>query len=371
MTVLLGIILLLPYFFFWGIVLRSTSKKDPSEPNIDHLPEITIICSIRNEELLLPQFLNKLISLENSQPNSLYFILIDDQSTDHTPILLSKFLLSINFSDRVTLLKTSPENSGKKQALNLAFREAKTEWAYVTDADCLTSWKSIKFLIQAAKSQSKAVFGPVIYTSKNTFLQVYQVLENSALMMLGSFQSARKNKTMGNAANMLVHVNSFNKINPFNSNLHVAGGDDIFLIEAFTLSGLQVETLSNPEASVYTPVLETWRELWHQRIRWAQKSRFQTKRNTQNSQILMVLFFILLWTITVLFINFAHYVELATMWGTKIIFDIYLLEKINRFYHQKSSIGYKMASSVFQTIFIPLIAVAQFFSKVYWKDRSY
>ncbi|MCL9980651.1 MAG: glycosyltransferase [Bacteroidia bacterium] len=371
MSFLLGLIILLPYFLFWGMVLRSNHRTVKSEPSNSPLPKITLICSIRNEERLLPVFLKNLNKIESENPHHLQYILIDDQSTDNTPQLLHDFLRSINYADRISVLQTSPEKSGKKQALNLAFQQTQTEWAYVTDADCITNWKAINFLTEAIKSDAKAVFGPVIYTGNSSFLQAYQILENSALMALGSYQSARNNKTMGNAANMLVHVNSFLKINPFDANLEVAGGDDIFLIEAFNQANINVETVTNPNASVYTPVLETWRELWHQRIRWAQKSRFQSQRNTQNSQILMVLFFILLWTITLLYLNFAHYVELAGMWGTKIIFDVFLLEKITRFYQQKSSIKHRMASSVFQSIYIPIIAFAQFFSKVHWKDRSY
>lgn len=371
MTFLVGISLLLPYFFFWGMVLRSSLKINPTHPFTENLPKITLICSIRNEEKLLPSFLQNLISLEQSHPHSLNYILVNDQSTDNTNIILNEFLQNVPFSDRISLINTSNGISGKKQALILAFEHTKTEWAYVTDADCITSWQAIISLFQAKQIQTKAVFGPVIYTSKNSFLQVYQMLENSALMFLGRFQSARNNKTMGNAANMLVHVESFKKTNPFHSNLHVAGGDDIFLIEAFTLSGLQIATVSKPSAAVYTPVLETWRELWNQRIRWAKKSQFQSLSNTRNSQILLLLFFILMWTVSTVFLNFAHYEELAMFWGAKIIFDVILLGKINHFYHQKSSTLHKMGASIFQTMFIPLIALAQFFSKVHWKNRSY
>ena len=371
MIFLLGIALLIPYIFFWGTVLRTSLKAIPLEQSNSPLPKITLICSIRNEQDLLPLFLENIKTLELQQPNQLHFLFIDDQSTDNTNSILSEFIQSVSFADRVDLIKTSPENSGKKQALKSAFQIASTEWAYVTDADCITHWEAINYLFNAINNETKAVFGPVIYTFESNFLQSYQALENSALMILGAFQSAKNNKTMGNAANMLVNVASFNETKPFDNNLHIAGGDDIFLIEAFQTARLNIATISDTNAAVQTPVLKNWGELWHQRIRWAQKSRFQTLKNTQNSQILIVVFFVFFWSITFLLLNFAQYVEMAILWGAKIIFDVYLLDRINRFYHQKTALGYKMGASIFQTLFIPCIAIAQFFSKVRWKNRIY
>jgi len=371
MIFLLGIALLVPYIFFWGTVLRASLNIIIPERSNSPLPKITLICSIRNEQDLLPLFLENIKKLESQNPYQLNYILIDDQSIDETAHILNEFIHLIPFSDRVHLIKTSPENPGKKQALQSAFQIASTEWAYVTDADCITNWEAIICLFKAVNSKTKAVFGPVIYTFESSFLQTYQVLENSALMILGAFQSAKNNKTMGNAANMLVNVTAFNEIKPFEHNLHIAGGDDIFLIEAFRSAGLSVGTISDTNAAVKTPVLKNWRELWHQRIRWAKKSRFQNNRNTQNSQILIVVFFVLLWSITFVMLNFAQYVEVAILWGAKIIFDVYLLDKINRYYNQQTALVHKIGASIFQTLFIPCIAFSQFFSRVHWKNRSY
>jgi len=375
MILILGIAILIPYLFYWGLVL-SHLKKEITLKSTEHdtFPEekISIVCSIRNEESSLPDFLENIKNIESINPNKIHYFFIDDLSTDSTAKLLKTFRENAAFQENISILKTSHDSSGKKQALNLAITKCTTEWVYITDADCIFTWHSINSLFHTAITKNAhAVFGPVIYQFKNQFIQSYQALENSALMILGNFQSARNNKTMGNAANMLVNVRSFNAIKPFQSNIQIAGGDDIFLIESFQQNKLKVETVTFRNAAVITPVLNNWKDLWHQRIRWAKKSRFQLNSNTRNSQILIVLFFIALWSVTGFMVKFVHYEEVAILWGTKILFDLYLLGNINKFYHQKTMLFHKILSSIFQTIFIPIIALAQFTSKVHWKNRSY
>lgn len=220
-------------------------------------------------------------------------------------------------------------------------------------------------------SKSQLVLGLVRFEEKNTTLGTYQRIENSALIALSTYHANMKTPTMGNAANMLFSRSHFIASNPYEQNEHIPGGDDIFLIQAFQNQKLKISYANDMNTAVTTGVCPDWTSLWHQRIRWAQKSRFQKLGNTQKSQIVFVLFVCYLWGISIGSVFHQAYAIVLACWSLKIWGEAIFIRKLFFKMDQKApSLFQIIKSSLIQSVFVPVVALFQFFAPVYWKGRK-
>lgn len=351
--------------WFRVVAFFNSEKLEPLNSSIENLE---IICTFRNEKNILESFLNNCELIIKGL--NLKITLVDDHSEDNSTQIIESHPIFNNNSFK--LIDVPQHIQGKKNSLNWAIENSTSKIILTTDADCILSQSSIlnqySVLIQ---KNADLVLGLITFTGGDSVIESYQKIENSALVALSTYHAHSGNITMGNAANMIFRRSVFLKTQPFRDNFHVSGGDDIFMIRAFQKNGYRVAYSNNLKSQVTTMVLTTWRETWHQRIRWAQKSKYQEFGSTQKSQILFVLFLIYLWGISILCLLNHMYAVLFGMWCFKICGEFIFIQRLFTKLDQNIPSYWQIfISSLLQFTWIPAIALVQFFVPVKWKGRT-
>jgi cellulose synthase/poly-beta-1,6-N-acetylglucosamine synthase-like glycosyltransferase len=356
------------YLRYWHNV--ATHYLTDSKPHPVAQPEgIALLCVLRNEEAHLPKFLQNLQTLIASHPIPIF--LIDDHSFDTSVNCIKQHPIFSNHS--FNLYQAPPGISGKKQCIQWAIdHHIPQKTLFTTDADCLPQAHSILALWhEHIENKADLSLGLMTFSGGNTPLHLYQKIENTALVALATYHASQKHFSMGNAANMMFERQSFLEIQPYQNFLQIAGGDDIFLIKAMEKHQKTICYSNSPNTLTHTHTLNSWRALWHQRLRWAKKSQFQSWGYTQFSQILLVLYFICFWGMTLALGYHQEYVFMVTMWAIKFFGEVHFIRILfHKIPGENPPTWIQIAcASIIQMVFIPLVALFQFFSPVYWKNR--
>lgn len=381
------ILFCLIYYRYWNKVAKHFNTEEIHRSSIPP-GRVSVIIPFRNEVRHLPKLLESLPKCASFDHLQFYFI--NDHSSDLSVKIIEDFIHATH-SKNIFLIQLPDSITGKKNALRFGIEQIKSPWFQLLDADCIPNQFTFELMYsKVLQSKCKILLGPVgfelnlqnqrgqsiLHSGRfvlNKLLEWYQILENSALVALGFYHLFQDKPSMGNAANMLVNTDYFNQLEPYKNNKNIAGGDDIFLIESAYLQNKDhVAYLNTTQAAVHTNVLSSYSELFYQRIRWAKKTAAQSLNHTQNSQILLVLFLIYQWVSLIYWGFYSHdFKFIFISWGCKSVSDFIILRRVLFAYNKKPSFGYILYASIFQSIFIPFIAITQFFSTVQWKDRKY
>jgi cellulose synthase/poly-beta-1,6-N-acetylglucosamine synthase-like glycosyltransferase len=370
---LIALLLIGNYFFAWIKIANFHSKNFISpETQLynEKMPNISVLIPFRNESHRIIPLLNSIQKIDFE--GHIEFLFIDDHSTDNSIAAIKHHPIFQSNNCKIIILKEG--YNGKKDALKTGISEASNEIIVTTDADCELMSSTLKTLTSAfVKSNANLGIGPVVFnTTQFSIHQFYQKCENTALIALGFYQFAQHKPTMANGANLIFKKSIFLELNPFENNKTIAGGDDIFTLEAFyKYNPNKVISIKDPNAAVSTNVLTNLSELWNQRIRWVKKTAFQTTSNTEKSQKNLALFFIFFWVLTSITWYYSCYEILLLLWFGKIVADTIILKKIFHCFKQPISIFEIILSSIFQNFFIPILGLAHPFSKTNWKQRIY
>jgi cellulose synthase/poly-beta-1,6-N-acetylglucosamine synthase-like glycosyltransferase len=297
---------------------------------------------------------------------------MDDHSDDSSIDVIQEHSCYQNNNCRIIHLTKGL--NGKKEALKTGIAQAINEIIITTDADCELMPHTLTNLTLAfIENDSNLGIGPVFFDSTQFSIhQFYQKIENTALIALGFYQFSKNKPTMANGANLIFKKSIFLQLNPFEKNKNIAGGDDIFTLEAFyKFNPNKVISIPNPNAAVKTNVLNGISDLWNQRIRWIKKTAFQATSNTEKSQKLLALFFILFWGLTILSWYYLCYEIMLMLWLGKVVADTIILKKIFQSFKQPITYFEIFAASFFQNFFIPILGISHPFFKTNWKQRIY
>ena len=236
-------------------------------------PLFSVLIAARNEAQNLPQLLQDLRA--QTLPVAQFEVLIaDDHSSDATAALVTAAAQNSSFALR--LISLGAGQTGKKAALLAALETARAPWLVYTDADCRLGpgWLSAYSALLAKAPQANFISGPVLLTGPATWLHALIGLEFAGLIGVGAACVARQRPTMCNGANLAYRRTAFEAVGGFADNLHVASGDDEFLLHKIHVAFLNtVHFLAYEAAIARTATPETLRALLRQRVRWASKWR--------------------------------------------------------------------------------------------------
>lgn len=370
---LISLLLIGKYFFAWFKIAKfnSTNFKSSETYSVNEkMPNISVIIPFRNEALRIIPMLSSI--QKNDFEGQIEVLFINDHSTDNSIEVIQNH--DTFRSHNCKIINLEGDKHGKKDAIEIGISAAKNDIIITTDADCVLMASTLKTLTNAFIEQNANMgIGPVIFnTTRFSIHQIYQKIENTALIALGYYQFSINKPTMANGANLIFKKTIFLELNPFENNKKIAGGDDIFTLEAFyKFNPKKVISITDPNAAVSTNVLSNLSELWNQRIRWVKKTAFQTTSNTEKSQKYLALFFMLFWGLTFTALYYSCYEILLMLWFGKVVSDTIILKKIFNSFKQPISVIEIIVSSVFQNFFIPILGIAHPFSKTNWKQRIY
>lgn len=364
LELILGIVFLIYILFIGQLIYGFNRMKRFSRKEFTPKTSFSIVVPFRNEKENLPNLLHS-ISLLNYPKELVEIILVDDDSEDEFRIQNLEFRIQ-------TVKNIRKSNSPKKDAIETAIQVAKNDWIITTDADCLVQKNWLTAFDQyIQENEVEMVASSVCYVPKSGFLSAFQNLDFLSLQgaTIGSF--GINQPFMCNGANFAYSKSFFKELNGFQGNETIASGDDVFLLQkAVSYTPKKVGFLLAKESIVATKPVDTWTELFQQRVRWASKS---TGYSSVYGKLLALVIFggnlvwiisFLLWLTNVLDQNiFMLFVAL------KFLIDFILIYKTANFFESK--LQYVLASSLLYPFFSVSVAVYSLFGKYNWKGRNF
>lgn len=139
-------------FSSYTIIMYIYSKKNEKLPKSDHLPSITLIIPMYNEEKVIKEKIENTNQLDYPT-DKLKIILLDDHSTDDSKRISSEAIRQTSLNASVI---ENQGGKGKARALNWIFPSLKSEITIISDADALLKEDS---LLQITKNFTEPDIG--------------------------------------------------------------------------------------------------------------------------------------------------------------------------------------------------------------------
>jgi cellulose synthase/poly-beta-1,6-N-acetylglucosamine synthase-like glycosyltransferase len=268
-------LLILYYWRSWISIPEFKGKNQSSKT------KISIIIPARNEEQNIGNCLRSIIN--QSYPAALFEVLvIDDHSTDGTAVVVRSFdLPNIKLISLKDHISANPINSYKKKAIEIAIAQSTAELIVTTDADCTapSNWLQIIAAFYEEKKPSFIVM-PVAIDCSNKFIELFQALDFMSLQGITGASVHKKFHSMCNGANLAYTKNAFAAVDGFAGIDTIASGDDMLLMhKIFKQDPHAVLFLRSKEVIVQTQPVNSIKDFFNQRIRWASKAdQYEDKR---------------------------------------------------------------------------------------------
>ena len=242
-------------------VFSQSNEKIISD---DKLPALDILVAARDEENVIERLVERLFNLDYPI-NKLNIYIIDDGSSDKTPLILER--LSKEFDKLKIITRSANAGGGKSGALNYALKFTHGEWLLILDADAQlkndTLPRIFRFVYEGSWSAVQ-LRKSVINVSKN-FLTTCQSMEMAmdAIFQYGRLSVAGVSELRGNG--QLINKKVLLKCGSFNEDTVT---DDLDLSLRLLLSKSKIGILWDPP--VMEEAVENISALFSQRQRWAE-----------------------------------------------------------------------------------------------------
>lgn len=327
---------------------------------------LSVIIPTRNESDNIERIIAEVLSQNYSQ-ELFELIIIDDQSEDTTFYLASSYSSS---NKNLKVIKST--GTGKKAAIKEAIRKANGDYIVQTDADCYipSNWlKTINTYL--SQHQPKLLAAPVLIKNESHWFSKIQMLDFTSLMASTAGFIGIKRAIMLNAANLIYQKDLAFSKNYLNNKS--ASGDDMFLLHAVKkeYGSSEIHYLNSKEATVETKALGNLNQLFHQRIRWASKSKYYKDADTLISGSII---FITNLSLIISFIGSFFSVSILSFFMIvflfKALFDLLLLIPILKFYNHLKLLIYFPILSLIYPFYVSFVGLLSPFVSFKWKNRT-
>lgn len=305
------------------ILRRRSDSGSPADvcPSCGGRTTVTVVVAARNEEKNISVLLESLLR-QDYPPDLLDIIIVNDNSTDRTPIVVSEFIEMHKETTGIRMRLIFNPFPGKKRAIRYGIEKADSDVIITTDADCIVGpgWVSAHAAaympvalttqpvgragaepaaaatdkIGAATSANTAVghivettaaseagaagiadmvLGEVYQGPAKGFAALFGRFEFSALQSITEAAVLAGQPVMCNAGNMSFRREVYLR---HRGELHdeLPSGDDMFLLHAVRRAGGRVVYAGSGAAAAETAPAVTAAALLRQRARWASKTFF-------------------------------------------------------------------------------------------------
>lgn len=351
--------------FTYGLTILSRNYN--RDAILRQAKKVSVLIAARNEgkniEKLLQSLYNQTFDKENFE-----VIIVDDHSDDDTFGISESFKVS---HPEMSLKLLKATGSGKKQAISQALHTADNELVMVTDADCELPVKWIeKMLAYYIAKDLKMLLGPVLLTPADTLFEKLQVLEHMSLIASTAGSAAIGMPVMCNGANMMYDRKSALNVEKDRTDMKLASGDDMFLMEQFIAryGSKAIGFFLNREVIVKTATMPNLKAFFRQRTRWTSKTKAYT-----NWKIIATALTVFLFNLSIVFffvagffmpVFWAFYVLYVIM---KTLIDYPIIRRISAFMKQKKLKFWTLPLEFIYPFYVVFTAFAGMFNNVKWK----
>lgn len=281
LLVIFGLYMLLIIYYWKSWQAIPTFKTQ----TINHKPQtrISVIIPARNEEENIAVCLDSICS--QSYPAALFEVLVvDDHSTDNTAAIIRSYATqNVTLISLKDFIPAGEINSYKKKAIEVAIAQSTGGLIVTTDADCFVKENWLQTIAAFYEVyQPQFIAAPVGIrlganslenTPQGVFLQKFQALDFMTLQGITGASVHKKIHSMCNGANLAYTKKAFEAVNGFAGIDNIASGDDMLLMhKIYKLYPDKVMFVKSKEAIVQTAPVNSVKDFFNQRIRWASKA---------------------------------------------------------------------------------------------------
>jgi cellulose synthase/poly-beta-1,6-N-acetylglucosamine synthase-like glycosyltransferase len=383
----LYVLLILYYWKSW-VSIADFSPDSYREPILDFKPstKITVIIPARNEEENIAACLDSVCN--QSYPKDLFEVLvIDDHSTDNTAVIINRY------ADKNVKLISLKEfvhdelNSYKKKAIEIAIAQSTGELIVTTDADCFAKENWLQTIAAFYEQYNPAfIAAPVSIDCSNKFIEFFQGLDFMTLQGITGASVHKKIHSMCNGANLAYTKKAFEEAGGFTGIDNIASGDDMLLMhKIYKLHPDKVIFLKSKEAIVQTAPVNSVKDFFNQRIRWASKADKYDDKRIFVVLLLVYLVNVLLVVlpVTAIFIKSAFSISLYPftfvfrLWELwiflliiKTLAELIFLMPVSKFFGKRSMLWVFPLMQPFHIIYTVIAGWLGKFGSYKWKGRD-
>lgn len=252
----------------WWRALKLIRRAD----RLTDTPFISVLIPARNEAAKIEQLLES-IAQQEYNPKNFEAIVINDHSVDDTETIVKRWKAA-NPTVSVVVINLADDRQGKKAAIAQGVHYAQGDIVVTTDADCRVQPGWLASVAHSFDDNTQLVVGAVTLFENGTAFGNVQVVEFASLVGTGAATLGWGMPTMCNGANLAFRKSAFLEVKGYEGSEHIASGDDEFLLRkiAGRYSG-GIRFNNRPEGVVEARPAASYKEFFHQRIRWAGKWR--------------------------------------------------------------------------------------------------
>jgi cellulose synthase/poly-beta-1,6-N-acetylglucosamine synthase-like glycosyltransferase len=351
---------------------------------------LSIIIPARNEENNIGACIQSIVN--QSYPKNLYeIIVVDDHSTDATASIVKR---SNQPNIKCVALKNfigNETNSYKKKGIEVGIAQANGELIITTDADCIAppNWlQTISSFYEEKKPDLIVMPVSILHSpvgeglGMRWFIEIFQALDFMTLQGITSAAVHKKIHSMCNGANLAYTKKAFNAVNGFAGINKIASGDDMLLMhKIYTQNKNGIAYLKSKDVIVQTAPVNTIKDFFNQRIRWASKADKYDDKRMLPVLILVYLFNVLLAIIPLFAVVhsgkysiFNIQYSIIQLWSWlllfKILVEIVFLIPVAKFFSKQSLLFLFPIMQPFHIVYTVIAGWLGKFGSYSWKGRQ-
>ncbi len=330
---LIAIFLVYIYIFF-------KFKYKPIEKVSSTNEQISIVIAAKNESQNIPTLID-FLQKQNYNPCNYEVLIVDDNSTDSTFSIATQLTEKL---DNYSVLKAHDKvHEGKRGALQIGIEKAKYSNILITDADCKPNPDFLKTYSSKFSKNYDFIFGVAPFIQANSLTNKISCFDNLWVHIL-TFSFANIKLPYSAAARSFgFKKSSFEKVEGYNNTKETISGDDDLLLREAVKKNLNIGTVINQEAFVFSKSKSTILEFINQKSRHT---------STSNYYSLKTKIFLGLWhSLNIFMLLSPLFYLISPIWSVlfffKLLSDIFIIKLLMK------SFGYSF--SIFQIIFLQII----------------
>lgn len=329
---------------------------------------VSVIVAARNEADNIHLTLNALSQQIYPSPYS-EFILVDDNSTDNTLDISTKF---INLIPNSKIIKAETPTQGvspKKSALSKGISESINEIILLTDADCEPSKFWIQGIVNEFEPDVSAVvgFSPLTGTGIIGSICRLDSLVNAAV---AAGTIGMSNPVTSTGRNFAYRKSVWDSLGGFGDLNSAASGDDDLLLQKISSYNGKVRFCLNPETFVKSKGKQSLQAWWNMKRRHISAGK---RYKPMFVIVSSVLYFSQLFIIIALSLSIAGVLSpfsIILIWGAKVFFDWITLHKAAYLLKVKNWLLSFLIAEVITPFLFTVLVPAALFRKIGWKGRK-
>lgn len=365
------------YIFLSFFLLRHWRKINSFVVDKGYIPttRISVIIPVRNEANYIQSCIQSII--DQDYPTEMYeIIVVDDQSFDETADILEKIKNPLLKVMRLGVGKKTTIEGSKKKAIAYGVSHANGDLIVTTDGDCVlpSAWlKNIAALYE--KTKAKLIVSPVLIAPEKGLLHAFTQLDSMSTFFNQASGISSKLFYLCSGANLAYEKQAFMDSNPYESNIQIASGDDVFLIDTFRKKYPgEIQILKSNDAICLTIGPSNFKQLFKQRLRWASKMKNISDKKPIIVAAIVWLNRFLPWALLVFalfaYSTFLINISLGIIIATSLV-DYYILYHSALFFGNKPILKWYIPSEfIFSAYFLILGVVGSLPLSLEWKDRK-